>query len=37
MQIFVPKDKDIPVYATRAYRDRKRTALLILNLGTWIQ
>jgi len=37
MLIFVTKDKDFPVYATRAYGDRRRTALLILNLGTWIQ
>jgi hypothetical protein len=36
MLIFVAKDTDFPVYATRTYRDR-RTALLILNLGTWIQ
>jgi hypothetical protein len=26
MPIFVAKDKDFPVYATRAYRDRRRTA-----------
>jgi hypothetical protein len=37
MLIFVAKDKDFPVHATNAYRDRRRKALLILRLGTWTQ